>query len=411
MSNLNSSLPLKPLRLFGAVQSYAWGKVGAASRIADILPEYEPGEPLAEYWLGAHPKGSALVELPGGERVLLSSVLADPAELPFMLKVLSINGDFALSIQSHPDSATARVLHARNPESYPDPFHKPEVGVALTPVRLLYGFKGCRELIALFNRVPELRGLISSELFGRLLQEPSGDRFYQVMRDLFAAFMRCDAEIVAAVVRAITARVANRASEVGQEELLMSRLARVYGDGDVGLVALYLMNIVDLAPGSGIFIDANIPHAYLEGDLVECMACSDNVIRAGLTPKFRDVETLLETCRYDVVGEPRLVRGHSAGSRQVRFDLPVEEFALGMIGAVCGADAAGDGEISTADGHVIAFSVGAEAKLWRVGAGDDEVSLIDGGAVLLPRNSGVYRCATRGGAVFVAGGRGVVGLG
>ena len=31
---------------------------------------------------------------------------------------------------------------------------------------------------------------------------------------------------------------------------------------------------------------------------MECMACSDNVVRAGLTPKFKDVETLCKMLTY-----------------------------------------------------------------------------------------------------------------
>ena len=34
------------------------------------------------------------------------------------------------------------------------------------------------------------------------------------------------------------------------------------------------------------------------GDCVECMALSDNTIRAGLTPKFKDVETLCNMLHY-----------------------------------------------------------------------------------------------------------------
>lgn len=41
-----------------------------------------------------------------------------------------------------------------------------------------------------------------------------------------------------------------------------------------------------------------MPHAYLKGDCVECMACSDNTVRAGLTPKFIDVSTLCEMLSY-----------------------------------------------------------------------------------------------------------------
>ncbi len=32
--------------------------------------------------------------------------------------------------------------------------------------------------------------------------------------------------------------------------------------------------------------------SYLDGHCIECMACSDNVVRAGLTPKFKDVDQL-----------------------------------------------------------------------------------------------------------------------
>ncbi len=31
---------------------------------------------------------------------------------------------------------------------------------------------------------------------------------------------------------------------------------------------------------------------------MECMACSDNVVRAGLTPKYKDVPTLCEMLTY-----------------------------------------------------------------------------------------------------------------
>ncbi|KAJ1970695.1 Mannose-6-phosphate isomerase, partial [Dimargaris verticillata] len=48
-----------------------------------------------------------------------------------------------------------------------------------------------------------------------------------------------------------------------------------------------------------IFLGANEPHAYLSGDIIECMATSDNVVRAGLTPKFKDVEVLIEMLTYD----------------------------------------------------------------------------------------------------------------
>ncbi len=41
------------------------------------------------------------------------------------------------------------------------------------------------------------------------------------------------------------------------------------------------------AARQAIYLAANVPHAYVSGELVECMATSDNVVRAGLTPKLR----------------------------------------------------------------------------------------------------------------------------
>ena len=37
------------------------------------------------------------------------------------------------------------------------------------------------------------------------------------------------------------------------------------------------------------------------GDIVEIMALSDNVVRAGLTPKFKDVKTLCDMLHYGYV--------------------------------------------------------------------------------------------------------------
>lgn len=67
---------------------------------------------------------------------------------------------------------------------------------------------------------------------------------------------------------------------------------------DIGCLSVFFLNIINLLPGQAIFLPAKEPHAYLDGDCIECMACSDNVVRAGLTPKFKDVETLLNMLNY-----------------------------------------------------------------------------------------------------------------
>src|SRR5690606_9256457 len=73
--------------------------------------------------------------------------------------------------------------------------------------------------------------------------------------------------------------------------LVIAAAAR-YGLKDLSIFRLPLMNYCVLQPGQAIYIEPNKLHAYVSGDLLECMATSDNVVRAGMTPKFQDVPAL-----------------------------------------------------------------------------------------------------------------------
>ena len=46
-------------------------------------------------------------------------------------------------------------------------------------------------------------------------------------------------------------------------------------------MAPLFLNYLLIAPGESFFMAANEPHAYVAGEILECMACSDNVVRAG----------------------------------------------------------------------------------------------------------------------------------
>ena len=48
-----------------------------------------------------------------------------------------------------------------------------------------------------------------------------------------------------------------------------------------------MVNATAMFVAQAIYLGANVPHAYISGEIMECMAASDNVIRAGLTPKLR----------------------------------------------------------------------------------------------------------------------------
>lgn len=85
-----------------------------------------------------------------------------------------------------------------------------------------------------------------------------------------------------------------------EKEQLALRLEEQY-PADVGVLSSFFLNYVNLEPGEALYLDANEPHAYISGECIECMATSDNVVRAGLTPKLRDVQTLCSMLTYKQV--------------------------------------------------------------------------------------------------------------
>jgi mannose-6-phosphate isomerase len=111
---------------------------------------------------------------------------------------------------------------------------------------------------------------------------------------------------------------------------LMVRLDSEYPGGDVGVLAPIFLNYFRLKPGEATFLGPNEPHAYLFGDCIECMACSDNTIRAGLTPKFKDVETLCECLTYRMSGPPYF-KPEEIAPNVVEYAPPVPEFAVQKI--------------------------------------------------------------------------------
>lgn len=62
------------------------------------------------------------------------------------------------------------------------------------------------------------------------------------------------------------------------------------------------------------------------------MACSDNVVRAGLTPKLKDVPTLCNMLTYICEpGELKLFTGKQEDGNTIIFRPPVQDFAVAKI--------------------------------------------------------------------------------
>lgn len=372
-----------------------------------MVPRPQADAPLAEYWIGAHPKGPAQIELEDGTLLPFDVALRRSPEallgkkcverfgdqLPFMLKVLSVNRDHGLSIQLHPTRDQARVLRARAPEHYPDDNHKPEVGVALTDVSLLYGCKSLQQIQRLLRELPGLKDWIGEDLFERVESAPESSAAGEsLVKEVFSACLTLDEARSRGCVEYVQ-EVLPRVASLSAEAEVFKRLARRYGAGDAGLIALLLMNQVVLKPGQSIFIAANVPHAYLDGDLFECMACSDNVVRAGLTPKFKDVRALVELvdCSPATGGVRSQVPEQSAFSV---VETPTEEFRVRVMGPGSARVV-----ISGSDGPGVVLCVGERLSV-RGLLTDRELEVGDGGAVFLPADSGEYELVSSNAMVF-----------
>ena len=168
-STTTTSLKLSPsfqdnqhaIPLIPVVKEYAWGIRGMDSRVgryamqSGSIPEINPDVPYAELWIGTHSSGPAVLQ---DGRSLQDAV---GGELPFLFKILSAGK--ALSIQAHPDQATAQRLYQQDPQHYPDPNHKPEMAIALTPFEAMCGFRRLEEIALLLKKHAEFAACISTK--------------------------------------------------------------------------------------------------------------------------------------------------------------------------------------------------------------------------------------------------------
>lgn len=195
--------------------------------------------------------------------------------------------------------------------------------IALTPFEALCGFRPLEEINHHLSQYPELAALAGTNTFNISSDEAANKA---ELKKIFGSLMNSADADVAAQIQKLTARL--QGSDQFLDQLLL-RLDSQYPGGDVGVFAALLLNHVNMAPGQGMFLKANEPHAYLSGDCVECMAASDNVVRAGLTPKFKDVNVLVEmlTYRYGSA-ESQKMNPEPFGSHSLLYDPPIEEFSV-----------------------------------------------------------------------------------
>ena len=333
----------KLFRLVGKIQHYAWG---GYNYIPQLLGTPAGKEPSAEYWMGAHPSAPSAIHLNGDTLTLDQLISRQPAEtigapvwerfkeLPYLFKVLDVRE--MLSIQVHPTKTEAEKGFARENaagiplnaphRNYKDANHKPEIMVALSEFWLLHGFLPEDKLAKVLDTVPEFNSLKS-------VYEKAGyyglyKTVMEMPQDQVNTFLRPLAERVLPAYKEGKLQKSDPAFWAGRaidnDPQGLERLDR-------GIFSIYFFNILQTQPGDAVFQDAGIPHAYLEGQNVELMANSDNVLRGGLTPKHIDVPELLKHTRFEAV-HPHILKGEPAANPAERiYSSPAPDFVVSQI--------------------------------------------------------------------------------
>jgi mannose-6-phosphate isomerase len=211
-------------------------------------------------------------------------------KLPFLYKVLSVNKP--LSIQAHPTKDVAIKLHAADPTHYPDDNHKPEMCLSLSEFKCLIGFKKRENITKMLLKHPPFELLIKKNTITNFYKTKN---LKQVIQEIITN------QDIASINKCIT-ELLKCNDDVGS----LVKYLNSYFPNDIGVVFACFMNFYCLRPGESLMIGPNIPHCYVYGECIECMANSDNVIRCGLTPKFKDIPTLLNILDFTMGNYPRV---------------------------------------------------------------------------------------------------------
>lgn len=304
-------------RLTCPTRAYDWGSTTA---IPEFLGLEATGEPVAEVWLGTHPLAPSEVVTPEGPAPLVDIA----GELPYMLKVLAPAQP--LSIQVHPSSSVAELGFAAEEagdvplddpsRDFKDPHHKPEMVYALSAFETLVGLRPIGEITRL------LAGL--DVAIARRLLERVDTGSIGVLRNLLTN------PPSAADVEEFVAACAAQKADASRGYETVQHVA-TFHPGDAGVVVALLLNRVTLAPGQAAFIGPGLVHAHLSGLCLEVMASSDNVMRAGLTPKRVNPQALLKIIDDGQPDSP-LVEAVRTGATQ-EFRPPGDLFALSVTEA------------------------------------------------------------------------------
>lgn len=388
--SLHSFFPME-----NKIQNYAWG---STSSIHDLFGfENESQQPQAEVWMGTHPKGCSMVTfdkhlIPLSELInsnksayLSSDIAQEFGDLPFLFKILA--ADKALSIQVHPSKSQAEkgfeqeeqagISLTANNRNYKDTNHKPELVYALTDYQAMNGFRAYDEIIEFFTdlHIFDLKELVKSFSY-----TPTS----QGLKEFFSGLLTLSEQRKHNALDQLLTY-----AQVHQEQTefaLIIELNHQY-PYDVGLFSPLLLNVITLQSGEAMYLSANTPHAYIKGTGLEIMANSDNVLRAGLTPKHIDVNELIECTDFIPIAFDDLILSPQKEGLFGSYDIPVNDFNFGVIHSPKDTKV----EIHSAE---ILMAIDSDVELYS--QNEEVIILTKGQSVFIPAYIGSYILSSHG---------------
>ena len=320
-------------KLHGVHRHYDWGGTQFIPQLMQL--KNDQNKPFAEYWMGAHLSAPAIIDTDQYGSIPLDQLLEKDksfGSLPYLYKILDVAS--MLSIQVHPDKASAAIgfekeekagisIDASN-RNYKDKNHKPEVMVALSDFWLLHGFLAPA---LLQKRLEDFKPL------NVLVKEFANDDY----KNLYQHFMQLDTAASDAILKPLLEEAMASVKNGSVDKMHPHWWANKYYNGvvpteniDKGIFSIYILNIVYIPKNHGIFQGAGLLHAYLEGQNIELMANSDNVLRGGLTPKHVDINELIQHVQFKPT-YPAVMEGTPINVNEVNYPCPVADFGLSKI--------------------------------------------------------------------------------
>lgn len=373
------------------IQNYAWGSVNSMHTLFDIANPQQL--PQAELWMGAHPNGCSKIMIEAQQIALSDFINADPnailgnaasfTEMPFLFKVLA--AEKALSVQVHPNKNQAETGFAKEELSgmardvvnrnYRDANHKPELVFALTQYQAMNGF---RDLSAIYDDFVTLQS--------PALQDALSEFKLNLSAAGLSLFFSSVLNLQQQKQQAIEQLLEYCAQQNSTRYQLITELSEQYPD-DIGLFSPLFLHIVTLQPGEAMFLNAGTPHAYIQGTALEIMANSDNVLRAGLTPKYIDVEELIDKTQFTSINAGQLLLTPTVLPNSKHFPVPVADFSFSVYQQLQTHEIA----VNSAE---ILFAIDAPVSVEH--SSGDKIEFNKGESIFIPAYAQAYKLSTTG---------------